>query len=84
MPPLISAWGGAEGVSTLIPDAAAGHTKVDIFVADPIRHDLVERAVGQNVVADTDAERRKDSTTRIAHLERNLCISFSGHTVLSV
>ena len=41
-----SAPGGRGGhVDIVISDAAAGHTLIDIVVADPTRRDLVERAV---------------------------------------
>ena len=33
----------------------------NIVVADPTRRDLVERAARQNLVAATDAERRKEA-----------------------
>ena len=45
----------------VISDAAMGHTLVDIVVADPTRRDLVERAARQDLVAATDAERRKET-----------------------
>ena len=48
----------------VIPDAAAGHTLVDIVVADPTRRDLEERAARQDLVAATDAERRKETHYR--------------------
>ena len=55
-----SASGGRGGrVDIVISDAAVGHTLVDIVVADPTRCDLVERAARQDLVAATDAERRK-------------------------
>ena len=42
----------AEGVySDAIPDVAAGHTLVDIVIANPTRRDLVERAARQDLVA---------------------------------
>ena len=44
----------------MISDVAAGHTSVDIVVADPTRRDLVERAARKYLVAATDAERRKE------------------------
>ena len=46
----------------MLSDAAVGHTLVDIVVADPTRRDFMERAARQDVVATTDAERRKDVT----------------------
>ena len=45
----------------LISDAKAGHTLVDIVVADPTRRDLVERAARQDLVAATDAGRWKET-----------------------
>ena len=45
----------------VISDAAVGHTLVDIVVANPTRRDLVERAARQDLVAATDAERRKET-----------------------
>ena len=41
-----------------------GHTLVDIGVADPTRRDLVERAARQDLVAATDAKRRKETHYR--------------------
>ena len=49
--------------------AAEGHTLVDIVVADPTRCDLVERTARQDLVAPTDAERRKK---RYIHLIRDV------------
>ena len=70
-----SAPGGREGhVDIVISDAAVGHTLVDIVVAYPTCRDLVERAARQDIVAATDAERRKKLTKRIARLGRNLCL----------
>ena len=43
----------------MISDGAVGHTLVDIVVAYPTRRDLVERAARHDIVAATDAERRK-------------------------
>lgn len=37
----------------MILDASAGHTLVEIVVADPTRHDLAERAARQDIVAAT-------------------------------
>ena len=48
----------------MISDAAVGHTLVDIVVADPTRHDLVEHAARHDLVAATDAERRKETHYR--------------------
>ena len=60
-----SAPGGRGGrVDIVISDAAAGHTLVDIVVADPTRRDLVERAARHDLVAATDAERRKETHYR--------------------
>ena len=60
LPP--SAFGGRGGqVYIVISDAAVGHTLVDILVADPTRRDLVERAARQDLVATTNAERRKEA-----------------------
>ena len=43
----------------MISDAAVGHTLVDVVVADSTRRDLVERAAREDLVAATNAERRK-------------------------
>ena len=60
-----SAPGGREGwVDIVISDAAVGHTLVDIVVADPTRRDLVEHAARQDLVAATNAERRKETLNR--------------------
>ena len=60
-----SAPGGRGGrVDIVISDAAVGHTLVDIVVADPTRQDLVERAARHDLVAATDAERRKETHYR--------------------
>ena len=48
----------------MISDAAVGHTLVDIVVADPTRRDLVECAARHEIVAATDAERRKETQYR--------------------
>ena len=48
----------------VISNATAGHTLVDIVVADPTRRDLVERAGGQELVATRDAGRRKETHYR--------------------
>ena len=48
----------------VISDAAVGHTLVDIVVVDPTRRDFVERAARQDLVAATDAERRKETHYR--------------------
>ena len=57
-----SAPGGRGGrVDIVISDAAVGHTLVDFVNADPSHRDLVERAAGQDLVAPTDAERRKET-----------------------
>ena len=48
----------------MISDAAVGHTLVDIVVADPTRRHLVERAARYDLVAATDAERRKETHNR--------------------
>ena len=37
---------------------------VDIVVADPTRRDLVEQAAGHDLIAATDAERRKETHDR--------------------
>ena len=47
-----------------ISDATVGHTLVDIVVADHTRRDLVERAAIHDLVATTDAERRKETHYR--------------------
>ena len=44
----------------MISDAAMGHILVDIVVANPTRRDLVERGARHDLVATTDAERRKE------------------------
>ena len=41
-----------------------GHTLVDVVVADPTRRDLVERVARHDLVAATDAERRKETHHR--------------------
>ena len=51
-------------VDIVTSDAAVGHTLVDIVVADPKRRDLVERAARYDLVAATDAERRKETHYR--------------------
>ena len=57
-----SAPGGRGGrVDIVISDAAVGQFLVDIVVADPTRQDLVERAARHDLVAATDAERRKET-----------------------
>ena len=48
----------------MISDAAVGHTLVDIVVADHTRRDSVERAARHDIVAATDAERRKEAHYR--------------------
>ena len=57
-------WGRGERVDIVISDAAVGHTLVDIVVADPTRRDLVERTTRQDLVAATDAVRRKETHYR--------------------
>ena len=57
--PSSKAGGRERCVDIVISDAAEGHTFVDSVVADPTRHDLVERAAGEDLVAATNAERRK-------------------------
>ena len=47
-----------------ISDASVGHTLVDVVVADPTRCDLVERAAIHDLVAATDAMRRKETHYR--------------------
>ena len=62
---LSSAPGGRGGrVDISISDVAVGHTLVDIVVADPTCRDLVERAVGQDLVVATHAKRRKETHYR--------------------
>ena len=53
-----------ERVDIVISDAAVRHTLVDIVVAHPTRRDLVERAARHDLVAATDAERRKETHYR--------------------
>ena len=67
----------------VISDAAAGHTLVDIVVADLARHDFVERAARQNLVAARLLMRSEGwkPAIGIAHLRRNLCPSLLRHTV---
>ena len=48
----------------MISDAAAGHTLIDIVVADPTHGDLVDRAARKDLVAATNAERRKEAHCR--------------------
>ena len=45
----------------MISDAPVGHTLVDIVVANPTCRDLVERTARQELVAATDAERKKET-----------------------
>ena len=53
---------GRKGrVDIVISDGAVEHTLVDIVVADPTCRDLVERAARHDLVAATDAERRKEA-----------------------
>ena len=42
---------GSLGIYIVISDVGAGHTLVDIVVADPTRRDLVERAARHDLVA---------------------------------
>ena len=54
--------GGRLGhTDIVISGAAMGHTLVDSVVADPTRRDLVERAASQDLIAATNAERRKET-----------------------
>ena len=46
-------------VDIVVSDVTLGHTLVDIVVAYPTRRNLVERAARHDLVAATDAERRK-------------------------
>ena len=56
---------GREGrVDIVISETAVGHTLVDIVVADPTRRDLVERTTRHDLVAATDAERRRETHYR--------------------
>ena len=48
----------------VISDAAVGHTLVDIVVADRTRRNLVDRTARHDIVAATDAERRKETHYR--------------------
>ena len=48
----------------MISDVAVGHTLVDIVVANPIRCDLAKRTVMEDLVAATNAERRKETHYR--------------------
>ena len=48
----------------MISGAGVGHTLVDIVVADPTGRDLVECAARQDLVAATDAQRRKETHYR--------------------
>ena len=64
LPSFIGSWGARRGVDIVISDAAVGHTLVDIVVADPTRRDLVERAFRHDLVAATNAERRKEAHYR--------------------
>ena len=57
----------------MISDAAVGHTLVDIVVADPTRRDLVECAARHDLVAATDAERRKEIQYR-DRADRTKCV----------
>ena len=68
-------------VDIMILNAAVGHTLVDIVVVDPIRRDLVERAVDMiSSLPQMRSERRK-LTVRIAQLGRNLCPLLLRRTV---
>ena len=55
---------GSPGIYIVILDATVGHTLVDIVVANPTRRDLVERVARHDLVAATDAERRKETHYR--------------------
>ena len=52
---------------------------VDIVVADPTRRDLVERAARRDLVAATDAERRKETHYR-DRAARTKCVPFALET----
>ena len=54
--PSSAPWGRGGRVDIVILDVAAGHTLVDIVVADPTRRDLVERAAIHDLVAATNAQ----------------------------
>ena len=51
-------------IDIVILNVAVGHALVDIVVADPTRRDLVERNARPDLVAATDAERRKETHCR--------------------
>ena len=51
-------------VDTVIPDAVASHTLIDIVVAELTRGDLVERAARIDLVAALNAEWRKEAHCR--------------------
>ena len=56
--------GRKRRVDIVISDAAVGHTLVDIVIADPTLRNLVKRAARHDLVAATDAERRKETHYR--------------------
>ena len=56
----------------VISDAAVGHTLVDIVVANPTRRDLVERVARQDLVAATNADRRKETHYQDRAAKQNL------------
>ena len=48
----------------MISDAAAGHTLIDIVIADPTRGDFVDHAARMDLVAATEAEKCKERRYR--------------------
>ena len=75
-----SAPGGRGGrVDIVISDAAAGHALIDIVVADPTGGDLVERAARKDLVAATNAERRKEAHYR-DRTSGTKCVPFALET----
>ena len=78
-PPSAAPGGRGGRVDIVISDAVVGHTLVDIVVADPTRRDLVERAARQDLVAATNAERRKEAHYR-DRAARTKFVSFALET----
>ena len=66
-------------VHIVISDAEVGHTLVNIVVADPTSRDLVERAARHDLVAATDAERRKEAHYR-DRIAWTKCVPFALET----
>lgn len=59
---LISVFGGCrERMDDVITGVKANYTILDIVVEDSTRHDLLDRVTIENLLAATNAERRKQS-----------------------